>query len=96
MGTRERIEALKLRKAKIEQELASIEAREKAKERKEETRLKILIGAGILADAKAHPEIVELIQEILARSITSARDRELLARKGWLQEPESGPAENPA
>ena len=96
MGTRERIEALKLRKAKIEQELASIEAREKAKERKEETRLKILIGAGILADAKAHPEIVELIQEILARSITAARDRELLARKGWLQEPGDGPAENPA
>lgn len=80
----ERIEALKKRKAEIEQKLAQIEARERAKTRKEETRLKILIGGGIISDAKIHPEIVELIQEILERATTITRDRELLKVAGWL------------
>lgn len=84
MGTQERIKSLKERKAKIEQELSRIEAREKAKERKEETRLKVLIGSAILSEAPAHPEIVQPIQEILARAITAPRDQELLTRKGWL------------
>ena len=75
---------LKQRKAKIEKELAAIEARERAKVRKEETRLKVLIGGGIIADAKVHPEIIELIQEILARATTAERDRELLKAKDWL------------
>lgn len=80
----ERIEALKQRKAKIEKELFTIEAREKAKARKEETRLKVLIGAGIIADAKVHPEIIELVHEILTRATPSKRDRELLQARGWL------------
>ena len=80
----DRIELLRQRKAKIEKELAAIEAREKAKARKEETRLKVLIGGGIIADAKVHPEIIELIQEILARATTAERDRDLLLAKGWL------------
>lgn len=84
MAKPERIELLKQRKAKIEKELAAFAAKEKAKERREETRLKILIGGGIMADAKVHPEIIELIQEILARATTSERDRELLQAKGWL------------
>lgn len=80
----EAVEALKQRKAKIEKQLAAIEAREKAKARKEETRLKILIGGGIIADAKAHPEILTMMQKILDRATTSKRDRELLKAKGWL------------
>lgn len=84
MAKPERIELLKQRKAKIEKELAAFAAKEKAKERREETRLKILIGGGILADAKVHPEIIEAIQKILARATTSERDRELLQAKGWL------------
>ena len=80
----DRIELLKQRKAKIERELAAIEAKEKAKERKAETRLKILIGGGIMADAKVHPEIIEPIQKILVRSTPSERDRELLKANGWL------------
>lgn len=84
MGTQDRIETLKQRKARIEKELAAIEAREKARERKEETRLKVLVGAGILADSKIHPEIVDLVQEILGRAITAERDRAFLQRKGWL------------
>ena len=80
----DRVEALKQRKAEIEKKLASIEARERAKTRKEETRLKVLIGGGVLADAKIHPEIIELVQEILTRATTKERDRELLKASGWL------------
>ena len=84
MAKLDRIELLKQKKAKIEQELAAIAAKEKARERRQETRLKILIGGGIVADAKVHPEIVSLIQEILARATTATRDRELLQASGWL------------
>lgn len=81
----DRIELLKQRKAKIERELSAIEAKEKAKTRKEETRLKVLIGGGILADAKVHPEMIELVQEILTRATTAERDRELLKSRGWIK-----------
>lgn len=84
MGTQERIESLKQRKEKIEQALANLEAREKAKQRKEETRLKILIGGAILSKAKANPKIFDIVQEIVTRAVLSERDRELLARYGWM------------
>lgn len=84
MGTQERIDLLKQRKEKIEKALANLEAREKAKQRKEETRLKILIGGAILSDAKGHPEIIDIVQEIVTRAVSSERDKELLARYGWM------------
>lgn len=80
----EKIEALKLKKDKIEKQLSALEAREKAKARKEETRLKVLIGAGIMADAKLHPEIVATVQKILTRATTAKRDKDFLKGKGWL------------
>jgi len=84
MPKTDRIETLKERKAKIEKQLAALEAKEKAKARKEDTRLKVVIGAGLLADAKIHPEILRAVQKILDRAITAKRDRELLQAKGWL------------
>lgn len=84
MGTLEKIEALRKRKEKIEKELASIEAREKEKLRKEETRLKVLLGGALVADAKANPETISRVQEILSRAVSSERDRALLTRHGWL------------
>ena len=84
MPKTDRIETLKQRKAKIEKQLAALEAKEKAKARKEDTRLKVVIGAGLLADAKIHPEILRAVQKILDRAITAKRDRELLQAKGWL------------
>lgn len=84
MGTKEKLEALKQRKAKIEQELAAIEARQKARDRKEDTRLKVLIGAAMLADAKLNPSTIQFIEEVLQRGIIAPRDREFLQGKGWL------------
>lgn len=79
-----KIERLKAKKEELEKQLAKLEAEERAKARKEETRLKILIGGGILADAKIHPEIVDLVHEILERSTTAQRDRDFLKEKGWM------------
>lgn len=90
MGTTERMEALKQRKAKIEQQIAAVKARQTAQERKEETRLKILIGAAMLADAKINPETAQVMQKILTRAITAPRDREFLQAKGWLNGEEEG------
>ncbi len=84
MGTKEKLESLQQRKAKLEQEIAALKARETAQERKEDTRLKVLVGAAMLADTKINPQTVQLIEEVLQRAITSERDRAFLQGKGWL------------
>ena len=83
MASKEKIEALLEKKAKIEKQIAAIEARSKAKERKEDTRLKVLIGAAMLADSKINPETAIFVQEVLERAITSERDKAFLQSKGW-------------
>lgn len=85
MSTPAKIDRLKAKKEEIEKQLAKLQAAENAKARKEETRLKVLIGGGIVADAKIHPEVIELIQEILGRATTATRDREFLKERGWIQ-----------
>lgn len=86
MGTKEKLEALKQRKAKLEQEISALKARETAQERKEDTRLKVLVGAAMLADTKLNPSTVELVEVILQRAITAERDRAFLQSKGWLRQ----------
>jgi len=91
MATKERLETLKQRKAKIEEQLAALEARAKAKEKKEDLRLKLLIGAGMLANSKIDPSTALFVKDILKNSITSANDREFLQRKGWwIEDKEAG------
>lgn len=86
MATQERIEALKQRKAKLEREIAVIEARERDQQRKDDTRIKVLIGAGMLADAKLNPATAVFVREVLERSILAERDRIFLQGKGWLSD----------
>ncbi|MYL85210.1 hypothetical protein GTA51_20110 [Desulfovibrio aerotolerans] len=91
MTTPAKIDRLKQKKEEIEKQLAELEAREKNKTRKEDSRLKILIGAAILADTKTKPELATAIQKILDRAITAKRDRLFLQEKGWLPgQPETG------
>lgn len=85
MGTKEQLDTLKQRKAKLEQQIAALKARETTQERKEDTRLKVLIGAAMLADSKLNPGTVQMIEEILQRAITAERDRAFLQGKGWLK-----------
>lgn len=85
MGAKEKLEELKRRKAKIDEQIAALKSREAAQARKEDTRLKVLIGAAMLADMKIHPKTAELIKEVLQRGITEKHDRKFLQDKGWLQ-----------
>gem|GEM_PF-2699481 len=92
MNTKSKIEILKERKAKIEKQITAIMTRETAQERKDLTRLKILIGAALLADSKINPETAAFIEVVLQRAITENRDVVFLKNKGWLQgvPPKSG------
>jgi hypothetical protein len=66
--------------------VAAIEAGEKEKRRKEDTRLKILLGAAVLADSQKHPETRGAVQTVVQRAFASGgeRDKEFLKSKGWL------------
>lgn len=89
MGTKEKMEELKRRKAQLDQQIAALKSREAAQARKEDTRLKVLIGAAMLADSKINPETAAFVKEIVQRAITEKRDREFLKSKDWLPEDES-------
>lgn len=79
-----KLETLKEQQARIAARIAEIEARGKAKSRKEDTRLKVLVGAACLADAAIHDETKTTVRAVLERAITAPRDREFLQAKGWL------------
>jgi len=79
-----KLEALRKRQAEIAARIAEVEAGEKAKGRKEDTRLKILIGAAFIADTDIHPETRVGVLSVLRRAIKAPRDAEFLKAKGWL------------
>ncbi len=89
MSTLERMKALADRKAKIDAQLAQLKRRQAANQRKEDTRLKVLIGAAVLADLKLNPQTGVFMQEVLQRAIVTERDRQFLRAKGWLPEEKS-------
>ena len=78
------METLLQRRAKLEKQIATLEARRKAQERKDDTRLKVLIGAALLAESKINPKITAFVQEVLKKAITAERDRDFLIKKEWL------------
>jgi len=84
MATTGKLEALRKREASIKAQIAQLEASAKARQRKEDTRLKVLVGAAILADVALHPETRAGVEAILKRAIVAPRDREFLKAKGWL------------
>jgi hypothetical protein len=84
----ERIEALKKRKEQLNKQIAAAEAREKAKDKKEDIRLKILIGSVILADLKSLPNLKEKLKPFFEKHITNERDRAFLIEKGWIVSPD--------
>ncbi len=67
---------LKSQRDKLQARIQAMEAREKVKERKAETRRKILIGAYYWDKAKAEQQTQPLIQ-IMATYLTRDSDRQL-------------------
>ena len=80
----ERLDALRKRAAQIKAKIGKIEAKTTAAARKEETRLKVIVGAALLADAKHYQVTADFIREVLPRAVTAERDKEFLQSKGWL------------
>jgi hypothetical protein len=83
-STSEKLQELAERKAAIDARIQKIEAQLAAKARKEDTRLKVLVGAAFLADLEKHPELRKYINRTLNRAIVSEKDRKFLADKNWL------------
>jgi hypothetical protein len=79
-----KLETLREKFKKVQAQIGQFEAKEKAKARKEDTRLKVLIGAAHLADAQQHEETRRGVMAVLERAITAQHDREFLKQKGWL------------
>lgn len=84
MASTQKLETLLKRQAAITQRIAQVQASEKARARKEDTRLKVLIGAAILSDVGLHPETRAGVEAVLKRAITAERDAQFLKEKGWL------------
>ena len=80
----ERLEALRKRANEIKAKIAAVEAMDKGRQRKDENRVKILVGAGVIADTEKHPETRAGVVSVLDRAITAPKDREFLKAKGWL------------
>ena len=59
-----KLELLRQKQEKLRAQIAQVEASEKVKARKEDTRLKVLVGAAMLADASMHSENVALIAAV--------------------------------
>ena len=87
----ERIESLKKQQDEIKAKIARLEAQRSTQERKDDTRLKVLIGAALLADAEANPSTSGVIRSILRRAVTTSRDKEFLAAKGWMTSENASP-----
>ncbi len=79
-----KLESLKERASRIQARIAEIERRQKAQHRKDDTRLKVIVGAACLADSALHEQTKESVRGILEKAIKAPRDREFLKSKGWL------------
>ena len=79
-----KLTALRERQARIHARIEKLENESKKQARKDDTRLKILVGATMLADADKRPETSQLVRTVLARALTLPRDREFVKSKGWL------------
>jgi hypothetical protein len=80
----ERLEALKKQAEQLKARIAKIEAKQSAQTRKEDTRLKVVVGAALLADAKTCTETAAVIRAVLTRTVSAQRDKDFLKAKNGL------------
>jgi len=71
------------RRRKIDERLAEIARRKNGTARKNDTRVKILLGAATMNDVEVHPETRAGEIAKLHRAITKERDIEFLKNQGW-------------
>jgi len=89
--TNEQREKLLLqRRAQIDAQLALLKARDKEKERKADTRRKILIGAVVMQEMEKNPETDGWVRGLLKSRLVKDRDRDLF---GLVALPKASPTE---
>lgn len=88
MAHDEKLERLKKKQEQIKAQIAGLEAKQRDQKRKDETRLKIIVGAALLQDASLNPQTAVFLAELLERAIKSERDRALLQAFGYLKKSE--------
>jgi hypothetical protein len=71
------------RRSKLDRRIAEIERRKNGEARKNDTRVKILLGAATMNDVEKHPETRAGEIAKLHRAITKERDIEFLKNQGW-------------
>jgi hypothetical protein len=84
-GGNGKLDELRSKAEKLKAQIAELEAKETVKKRKDETRLKVLVGSAFLADIKHNPATREAVAAVLERGIVAPKDREFLKAQGWLQ-----------
>ena len=80
----QRMETLLLKREAMNAKISAAQALIKEHDRREDTRLKVLVGAALLTDVQHHPETRAGIAAAINRAITSEKDRQFLQAKGWL------------
>lgn len=64
--------------------IAALEEKQAEQNRKDETRIKVIVGAATLWDAAQKQDARAGVVALLNRAVQSPRDREFLKTKGWL------------
>ena len=72
-----KLEKLKAQKAALEAQIRQELGRERARQRKADTRRKILAGAAVLSEAEERPAFHDQLMNLLARFLTKPEDRAL-------------------
>lgn len=69
------------KKEKIENQLAAISARDRERSRKRDTRMKVIVGAAVLAHARLDAAFASKLNEVLHRAVVRAADRAFIFRE---------------
>ena len=75
----ERIAALKNKREKLAHRLATLEASEKVKARKQDTRRKIIVGGAVLVHMQKDAAFAKSIRSLLAASVGRLNDKAVIA-----------------
>jgi hypothetical protein len=73
MPTQDKLEALRKRQEEIRAKIAEEETKRRKREEKDETRLKLLVGSAVVADAEKAPETKAALLAVVERGITARK-----------------------
>jgi hypothetical protein len=85
----DKVDALRKRASEIRTALEAVQAKQRQQEKSDEQRVKMLIGAAIVADVEGaggaeQARRKDYVSEVLARNTASEPARAFLKVKGWL------------